>query len=262
MGNYWRNWIEDNLIFRITQLKNAINEKWNTKSGYKKVFYYIALYTIFFSFIAFGVFMTFIQTKKSMLWYPDGIAGYYGNLIYLRSSILDFWDNICSGNTIGYSSYDFSISLGRDVAQRFISSIFQPVQLLACFCPYEQIENLYVIGVIFRYYITGLAFSKFAYYFKKNLFPLLLGSFVYTFCGFAIFAGVRHPFLQGAMAVFPLLLLGVEKVLNKEKPFLLIGIVFVGSACSIYTFYFMSICAFIYALIRFFIIQEKKVGIF
>lgn len=242
---------------RIQSEVEYINEKWKNACSFKKKGYYIKIYTIVFIFVGFWVFKDFIQQGRSLVWKPDGVSGYYGNLIYLRRSIMDIWNNICSGKGLDFSSFDFSVSLGRDVSQRFISTIFNPIQIVACFWPIERIELLYVIGIILRYYFTGLAFSVYVSRFKRNLWPTLLGAILYTFCGFAIFAGLRHPFMQGMMAVFPLLLVGIEKVLNKESPVLLILMTFFGTVLSIYTLYMMTIVAFIYALIRFFNIYQK-----
>ena len=75
----------------------------------------------------------------------------------------------------------------------------------------------------------------------------------YSFCGFSILAGVRHPHLVVPMIFLPLLIIGAEKVLRKEKAYLLLVVVFLSltTQWGIYFSCMQAIFVIIYIFVRF-----------
>lgn len=49
----------------------------------------------------------------------------------------------------------------------------------------------------------------------------LLSAIIYTFCSFIIFASARHPYFTNPMILFPLLIIGIEKLIREDKKFFL-----------------------------------------
>ena len=78
----------------------------------------------------------------------------------------------------------------------------------------------------------------------------LAGAIAYAFCGFALFGVVRHPFFGNALVYLPLLLLGAERIMNRESPVLFMCMVAVAAASNIYFFYNIVLATVIYAVIR------------
>lgn len=62
------------------------------------------------------------------------------------------------------------------------------------------------------------------------------------------------------MIYLPLLLMGVEKIYRKEKPYLFILMVTVAAISNFYFFYMLTVAAVVYALIRF--PEYKEAGFF
>src|SRR5699024_9498117 len=68
----------------------------------------------------------------------------------------------------------------------------------------------------------------------------------------------RHPFFLMPMILFPLLCIGIEKVLNNESNNLFIILICISTFNNFYFFYMLTILIIIYAIIRYFNIYGKK----
>lgn len=44
--------------------------------------------------------------------------------------------------------------------------------------------------------------SAYCFYMKRRELPTLVGALCYAFCGFALYAGVRHPYFLNSMWYF------------------------------------------------------------
>ena len=84
----------------------------------------------------------------------------------------------------------------------------------------------------------------------------MAGAFPYIFCGYALFA-FRHHFFINPMIYLPLLLLGVEKVLKKQRPYLFIGMVAVCAISNFYFFYMIVLMVVTYVIVRLVMLYEK-----
>lgn len=93
---------------------------------------------------------------------------------------------------------------------------------------------------------------------EKTMGFLLSGAFAYAFSGFALYAGVRHPYFMNPWMYFPLLCLGVEQVLKGKKGVLLAVVTGLSAWSNFYFFYMLSILTFSYAVIRFRFLYGKR----
>ena len=73
----------------------------------------------------------------------------------------------------------------------------------------------------------------------------------YVFCGWTLFASVRHPFFMNPLVYLPLLALGVDRIFAGRSPALFIGMVAVSAASNFYFFYMLAIAVAAYALARY-----------
>ena len=77
------------------------------------------------------------------------------------------------------------------------------------------------------------------------------------FCLWAIYNANRHPFFMNPMVYFPLIILGIEKVIKKEKPFLLIGMIFISAISNFYFFYIIAILTALYSIVRLIVLYNS-----
>ena len=81
----------------------------------------------------------------------------------------------------------------------------------------------YDLVTVLRMYCAGLSFSALCFYKKKKGDQvLLLAALLYAFCPLCLSNMASHVFFLSAVVYFPLIILGVEKVINGDKPYVLV----------------------------------------
>ena len=219
---------------------------------------YVIRYTLLFLGMAGLVFLPFILNRRSLVNKVDGFSQYIVYLRYmgqyLRSALRQFLHG-----SFRLPSYDFSIGMGDDIGQIVR---FHPLDFLSVFVPASGTEYLYDVILIVRFYAAGLAFSFYAFSWNTLKGPdheqdricavnVLSGTMVYIFCGFMLIRVMNHPTYAAPFIVFPLLLLGAEKVMHREGFLLFVFSVFLGFWSNYYFMYIMSAGLLVYMLIRF-----------
>lgn len=88
--------------------------------------------------------------------------------------------------------------------------------------------------------------------------PVILGALIYVFCGYSFYAGVRHPFFLNPMIYLPLILLGLEKVLERKKPIIFVFFIFISAISNFYFFYMLTILVILYFVFRYIYEYQKQ----
>lgn len=221
---------------------------------------YYLCYSVFFIVLAGLIFSVFMTNDKSFVYalYGDGHIClnsfiYYGR--WLRWVGL----TLLQEHRLSIPMWDMSVGYGSDILTTFNwMTIGDPLNLLSAFVSADNAEYLYGFLALFRIYLAGIAFSVFCLYQKRDRVPALCGSLIYAFCGFSLFAGVRDVYFMSPMIYFPLLLLGVDKILKKEKPYVLILTAALAGITNFYYFYMLSVWVFIYGIYRYFMIFGRE----
>ena len=210
--------------------------------------------------VSFLVFLPFFLWGRSFVNKVDGMPQY---IVYLR--YMGQYLRLCAGRILrgdfSLPLYDFSIGMGDDIGQIVR---FHPLDFLSVIVPSRYTEYLYDFILLLRFYLSGLTFSMFAFYW--NSVPLtgqkepaetvssvnvLSGSVVYVFCGFMLIRVMNHPIYAAPFIVLPLLLLGAEKVMRRQGCTLFVFSVFLGFWSNYYFMYIMSAALFVYMLVRY-----------
>ena len=237
-------------------------KRWGIKSRF------LLVYTVLFLLMAVVIFHYFWDGDRTFVWAQDGLKQHYRALSYyskwLRELIFRFF-----GLRGGLPLYSFSIGYGSDILTTLhYYAIGDPLNLLCIFVPEKSMLYLYEFLILLRFYLAGIAFSYYCFYRGKDYSAkekgvagkgagfcspaVLTGAFLYIFCGYALYAGVRHPYFLNPMIYLPLLLTGVEKLWREKKPGLFIGSVFLASISNFYFFYMLAIMVALYVVIRLF----------
>lgn len=233
----------------------TLREKISKKNFLHYIFYYLLPYTVAFLILQFIVFYAFRISDKSFVWGVDGINQHYPVLQYYGQ----FLKNLIGGK--GMPMVDFSVGMGFDILTTLnYYAIGDPLTLLTVFSNPDNMERLYQFLIVLRFYLAGISFLLYCYHVKKKGFPSVLGGLIYVFCGYLLYAGVRHPYFANPMIYLPLLLIGMEHVLQKKKPYVFIIMVFISVLSNFYFFYMLTIIVFVYAVIRFFCTYTKREG--
>ena len=238
----------------MTVLNKKKNIKWDDLSARQSVL----IYTLAFGLLSAVLFSFFMIQKRGFIWYDDGLAQHYPALRYIGVWGRETLANIFHGN-FNVQNFNFSIGYGADVFTTLHYYGFtDPLNWLSVLVPSEYTYWLYNFLVLLRFYISGIGFIFYCRTMKQTGIPAVASSFIYVFSGYALFAGIRHPFFLTPMVYLPLILIGCEKILKGKNPILFIVSV---SLCVISNFYFAYmaiIMTIIYVFIRCFVSRELK----
>ena len=113
--------------------------------------------------------------------------------------------------------------------------------------------------ILFRVYLAGLSFSVYCFYRKQNnRIAVITGALLYAFSMYILVMGFHHPFFINPLIYFPLLLIGIERILEEKSPIFFILMVFICTISNFYFMYMIALNAAIYLFIRLFSIYGVK----
>lgn len=232
--------------------------KYKINLSERKKYYFI--YTLCFIITAFLVFFWFLIAHRTMIWREDGWMQHYRSLIYYSKYLRSIIKGVLINHELVIPNWDFSIGQGSDILSTLhYYTIGDPLSVFSIFFSEENMYLYYDAAIILRIYFAGIAFSALCFETgKKNSYGILAGAIAYTFCEWAL-SFIRHPFFLNPMLYFPLLLLGIEKIIKKKRPYLFTIAVAISALCNFYFFYMMVLAVIIYVIIRLFISYRKNI---
>ncbi len=224
--------------------------------GKKKYIKYLYVYTILFAAIFSLGYSAFFKNGKAFMWH-DGYIQHYPALIYIGKYLRKIFTNFMAGD-FSIPMFDFNLGMGQNIIAmlNLFDGFGDPLLILSAFTPVRYSEALYNALVVVRMYLAGLGFSWYCFYMKKPGLHVITGALIYVFCGYALYSGVRHPSFITPMIYFPILLIGIDKIINGQKPYLFIITVCIAAVNGFYFLYVATIFVFLYALIRYFSIHS------
>ena len=233
---------------------------------------YILIYSVLFVLLCAVVFSPFALGGKCLVGNGDGQSQYILQLEYMGRWLRNAFSGFLHGD-FSPRRFDFTIGMGDD-----ITSVvrFHPLDFLSVFVPESGTEILYQFLIFLRLYLAGLAFSLYAFAWKRmslssavsesaehESWAVLAGSMVYLFTGYTFSLGIVHPTYLSPLITLPLLLLGAERMMHREEEhrFVLFTVITAISFISNYYFmYIASVAAVLYVFVRFFqIFRENRV---
>ena len=225
----------------------------------EKKFDYYLFYTLIFGGIALILYLQFYLNGKSLIWSHDGVPQHLNSLAYYGEYLRGILHSLFVEHKLEIPMWDMNIGYGSDILTTLHYYVIgDPLTLLSVFVPAEKTEYLYAFLVFFRIYLAGVAFSRFCFYHKNSKQATLLGSLVYIFAGWTIYASMKHPYFSNPMIYLPLILLGIDKIYRKEKPYVFIWSVTLAGISNFYFFYMLGIFMVLYAAFDYFVVFTKK----
>lgn len=96
--------------------------------------------------------------------------------------------------------WDLNIGYGSDILTTLHYYVIgDPLTLLSVFFKSSQTEFLYEFLIFLRIYLAGIAFSRYAFYHKNSKQAVFMGSMIYVFAGWTIYAAMKHPYFSNPM---------------------------------------------------------------
>lgn len=218
------------------------------------------LYTVIFCLISIAVFFPFLETGKSFVWDPDGSTQHFNAFVYLGTWSREILKNLFFQHQLIIPMWEFGIGYGADIFTTLQYYVLgDPLALFSVVTPSAYAEEMYCLLILFRLYLSGVAFCAFCRKMGCGRAASLCGALAYAFCSYALFACTRHPYFISPMIYLPLILLGAEKILHKEKPIFYTVMIFVAAISNFYFFYMLVLLTILYVIFRFFYLYREQV---
>ena len=225
-----------------------------TVSAKNRVSYYIR-YTLLFIVTALVIYAPFLVMKKSFVWEHDSYTQHLKAMVYISRWYRQTLKALLHGNFKAISTYSFSIGYGSDAMTTLAYyGVGDPFYLLSALVPARYIYLFYCLLILVKNYCTGLAFSalcRFRWPEAAHDKGCLAGALIYTFCGFSLITCFGQPIFLNALIIFPLVLLGIEKVRAGGKPWLFIISICLATVSNFYFIVSIVLMAVLYALFRY-----------
>lgn len=240
------------LICVKEERKMKIHKNNATHRGVSKRSTYFLLYTATFLICSACIYVWFARTGRSLISTGDGWKQHFPAFVYFGQYGRTVLRTLLTEHQLVLPQWNFSLGYGGDILTTLHYYVIgDPLDLLSIACPTRYAVYLYSFLSLFRLYLAGLGFGAFCRYKKQGApLPVAVGSVCYVFFTYSFLLVARHPFFALPMVYLPLLLLGVEQVLAKRRPYLLIVTVFLAAVSNFYFFYMLAIITAIYTVYR------------
>lgn len=177
----------------------------------KRDFY--ILYTLVFGVIAGFIYYQFAGNGKSLVWSHDGIPQHLNSLAYYGRYLREVLHTIFVEHKLELPMWDMNIGYGSDILTTLHYYVIgDPLTLLSVFVPADKTEVLYEVLIFLRIYLAGISFSVFCFYHKNPKQATFMGTLIYIFAGWTIYAAMKHPYFSNPMIYLPLVLMGIDKI--------------------------------------------------
>lgn len=206
----------------------------------------IITYTIIFCILVIGVFAIFIVQHRSFVNMADAYDQGYFWTVEMKKNL----QSLLAGN--GWPAWSWGRGIGADLKPPI--DVFM---IIAALFPVGYIELGYTIAIILRMYCAGIAFMAFASQVKLDNYRRLMGAICYVFAGWAINVALLQGQFIDMLILFPLLVMGVDRVYQKKSPVLFMVAVGFSVAINYYLAFMEAIVTVIYILLRYFKYVER-----
>lgn len=188
-----------------------------------------------------------IVTGKSLIWHLDGLMQH---ATFLQNFVQNGWLS-----RIG--EFDFSAGLGADYLGSYsYYMIFDPFNVFL-YLPFG-VEFNYSLIIVLKFVLT--AWLMFGYLKSKGISPEtnIIASTLYMLGGFALMSYVRHPFFATGPMYLPLIIWGIDNILDGKRPYLLILGVVASIFSSFYLVFMSSVFAVVYTILKVCLDAKRK----
>ncbi|MFO8069400.1 MAG: YfhO family protein [Alkalibacterium sp.] len=210
------------------------------------------VYTGLFLVMVCSIYSYFVWTNTSFIWERDGFTQHYQLFFDYISEIR------VSINEGSISLWDWNIGLGADVLYSYgYYAIGDPFVYLGLLFPTHLMEAAYHILILLRIWAIGISFLFFLRSQHLSHHSGLAAAIAYAFTHFVIFNVIRHPFFLLPLIWYPLLSLGIEKILKGGSNRLFMVAVTISALSNFYFFYKLTLLTVLYALVRFAYLNKK-----
>lgn len=212
--------------------------------------------------------LSFLIPVFIMIWilYTEGFYPFGDKsalIMDMREQYMNFFaslrDALWGDNSLFYS---WSRSVGGNYIGLFAYYIASPLSFITFFFPIKELPLAMDILLVLKIGLCGLSFSVFANYLAKKIgttlgFFLILPSICYAFISYNMVYSLSIMWLD-AVILLPLILMGIEYILDNKKNILYIICLTILFISNYYTGYMVAIFTAMYVLYRLIVLWSKS----
>ncbi len=230
----------------LEKIKNKALEIWNDKS-------HLFWYVLFLFLVAIAFF--FIVLIENSFTLP--LSGDYclQQIPFYTNGYDDWWHFLKTGEFRLWDMNTFlgANNLGSNTFYYLLNPFFLPILLW----PRDYIAQGLAVLMIVKMVLAGITFRLFLKYIGLKEKTARLFALAYAFCGWNVFYLWFNHFLE-VCVVFPLVLMGIEKIIKEKRPWLLMGALGLMGLCNYFFLVSSCFCGVIYAGYRYFSSWKSK----
>lgn len=208
--------------------------------------YWAALYTGLFLIGIGALVLAMFAYRRTLVWSVDGVRQYYPSIGYIGQLLRGLF----RGESVPMMK--FTLGQGMDVLTSCAYYGYaDPLCLLAALFSEDGVEIGYGLISLLRLYLAGLAAGAYMRHIGiRRGWAIACAAAVYVFSGFSRrFVGV-HPFFLNGPLFLPLMLIGVERILDGRKWLMLTLITALMLMANFYFAYMNTVIAVVYIVVR------------
>ena len=214
-------------------------------------------YTVcFVLFCSFCLLSYFVIGRKNMFDETDGIHQQYTYYLYVGIWIRRLFENFFVKHIFELPMWDMTLGMGSD-SLIALNPLNDPIYWLSALVPKSMAEYAFSATMVIKLFLSGLAYSYFAFCKKNSIDGIVAGAMVYVLSAVILISMVQCTFIN-AFYFFPLLMVGVDRIWNKRGSILYVVIL---AACVMYSYYFtymMGLMVVFYCIVRFCFDKDKR----
>ena len=212
----------------------------------------IRLFTLIFALFSVVLFMPFIVSGKTFVYDFDGIKQHLIAYTYYGRLVREIFHTVFVNHKFVLPQFDLTIGYGSDIIQTLnYYCIGDPFAFFSFLVPESKTYAFYTAMNIVRLYCAGLSFIYLCAEFNQTKpIAVISGTFIYVFYLYAIINAVKHPYFLNPLVFFPLIIVGIERIIQSKSPKLFVFATSISAASNLYFFYMMTVLAAIFAIVR------------
>lgn len=206
---------------------NGISEKWHFGRKTIKEFAlkrptisFLVTYTLLFVIIFSVAYSSFCFSGKSFFRSFDGLDQHYLYFVYVGKWLREIARGLITTGQLVIPMWNTGIGFGGDPITTMGAYLGDPFNWISVIIRPEYAEDAFNAMIVARFYFAGLTFALYCRNHGATLFSSLCGSISYAFSGCMLVA-FTESFFVTPMVLFPLLLLGVDRLFQRASPMLL-----------------------------------------
>lgn len=222
---------------------------------------YFRIYTVVFFVMCALMFSWFYLANRTFIWNVDGWAQHYRALVYYAKYLRGIIRGVVFDHSFAIQNWSFSFGEGNDILSALHYYVIgDPFSIGCVLVPTKYMYLYFDLMIIARLYCAGAAFSWLCIELKQNrTVAMLAGSITYVFCFWALFNVNRHPYFLDPLIWFPIIVVGVERIINGKRPTVFIVAVFLAAVSNFYFFYIIALVTVAYVVMRLAVKYRKDI---